>query len=282
MDELFPGKIVVTSPDEKIIYDYASAVPIGLPERHETTTVLSCAHVYTESLKYDSKLFYHDFLGAVYELDTVLLREDKTFHIPEASEDIALYRLKKTIKSNPLIEIDKFSPKTQHLTTLSYGWALSLSESQTSLKNFNGESAFSFDGLFTYDDAGTHSRELTADRIVSLFDENQYALSYLAKADNQVPFSQNYYHDSGAPWFVPKNNTGYSLAALSSRFTPVIAENPTEAKAMVECMLSESSFDDWQDTHYTLRVLKLSQQRQFKTILTSLAPHRDWIYQHTV
>ncbi len=279
MEKVYPGKIVIANQSETEFLDFASAVPIGQPGEKQTTTILSCAHTFIQSLDYEVKLFYHDFEGNVYDVEKTSLPEGKMSSIPDASQDIALYHLKKATSCNPLMEIEKTPLSFQPLMTLSSGWVISFDDPKGTLSNLKGEDTYFMEGTFHYNTVGTYESELTADRVVSLFDGYTHDFSYLARIEGQHVPHQTYFHDSGSAWFTHQSAQDISLTALSSRFTPVVTDTPEETTNFIESMISEHSFDAL-EMSYTLSVLKLQCEKKFKTILTCLAPHRDWIYKN--
>lgn len=277
-DTILTGKIIAINSESRLCENYASATLIAKPGDMVAKTVLSCAHFFLGTPFCDYKF---SFKGVDYDIKNTLMGCDET--CLNSKDDVSVSHLETPISlPNPCqTEISSYSPSEVHLSSVSYGWAMTKNLRQKEINNY-GQNSYLLQNTFRWRDEGWYSHSHTADKLISVVydDENNFNHYYVASGNSS---HQSFNHDSGSSWFTKNETNGlFSLTALTSRATtpdydeanPYSIGNPYDQDQIVEAFDTEFSGDP-----LSFRILNLLQKTVFEDILTPLFPHREWIYQ---
>ncbi|MGV8949089.1 MAG: hypothetical protein ACOH2E_07000 [Candidatus Paracaedibacter sp.] len=186
-EKIFPGKIVISSPDRTVWSEFLSATPISTPGYSETKTILSSAHNFllwdvTKDWKgsKDYKMYYYDYLGREYLIKDAITASNQNMDV---INDIALYYLEDNVACNPHNTIERDLPQTLNLRALTNGWGL-ISSNVPSACNFSGEESHYLQNEL-YLNSNVYAHAYGVNQMVHLSNKHgQHRYSYLASDVN--------------------------------------------------------------------------------------------------
>lgn len=268
--EIFPGRMIVN--DTETFRCYASATAIGRPGEKETKTALSSAYPYSEWSNPKYTIYFVDNQNTWRKVDKALTLTNDKGEL-DCRNDIVMYYLEDSIPCNPNIEIVKYMEEQVTLSSLSYGLALPL-DKEDSCRNLYGGLPYCMQNTCKlYKDIYIH--EYIADRFIYLQDDdNPYSPScnYLTACNphSTIFEHQAYVCDVGSSWFF-QNNTGYSLAAVTSLLSHYPVEFTENQSFLSEMLVNKTCF---------VKSFPLKESFTTWDNYCPLFPHREWIYQH--
>lgn len=224
--ELCVGTLYADSSDGKSCLDYASAFSFSATGSKTTTSILSCAHFLktVKSRDPNCRIYYKDSWGKIHPvIDTLsqwtLGKDDCSENI--VGNDVAIYQLRFPVTCNPnfTIPINPVISDPISLSTVSYGWALPLSDITSSRINTG---PFYSCGTFCFDRRrNVLSSYFKPDCLLRLSLES-HAYEQWFYGDSQTQTSQTFLHDSGAVWYREnQDKAGYELIGITSHSTAV-------------------------------------------------------------
>lgn len=262
------GKIIVKHEDK--IIDYCSAVVFGKPAEKVTKTILSSAHIFTDTkLRYPKLRFYfQDSCESLLPIEEIRPFSNKPTN---ANEDLAMFYLHDPIPCNPLVRLAHTAQK-ETLTCLSYGLALTTG-GEYKIHNTFASQVYSVSNIY-FAPRDNYFSLLKADRFVDISIKNgSHRSVFIAEPQSQPQF---FPHDSGSPWFTGNKIDGYTLHALTQSTTPA----PSDVIGGTKITLGHIDFTRLGQAPMTLDIYQLPKLSDYHNCLTTLAPNRNWIYEN--